>query len=463
MSGSAAFPLSHSPASPSPSLPAPAVVGGYPLVGALPGMLWDAPATLLEGARQHPGQLFSLRLGPVDLPIVSQPDHLHEVLVTNAEDYSKAGIWAVTKALVGSGLLTSDGDVWKRQRRLLQPLFTPRHVGGLSGLMVNAIAAQVDVLASRAGPVELGHEMTLLTQRVLMETMFGSSVDPAEAEQMGHHLNTAFRALNLRLFLFWLPSWVPRPGDAAFKASIAAIDAFLGRLVAERRANPSERSDMLSLLLAARDPDTGARMTDKQIRDQVVTMFVAGLDTTAVALTWMFWLLDEHPDVDARMRAELAAELGGRLPTLEDLPKLTYTRQVMQETMRLYPPAWIIPRYTPQGTTIGDHHIAAGTSLLVSPYLAHRDPAQWEDPDRFDPERFNADQSAKRHRMAYIPFGAGGRQCIGMHFAMMEGVFAAAVLAQRLRPRLVPGHKVQAAAMATLKPKYGMKMTMERV
>lgn len=460
MSTSTSLPVSQVTA---PALPGPTVVSGYPLIGVLPGMLRDAPGTMLDAARKHPDELFALRLGPVQIPVVHQPEHLHEVLVSNGADFTKAGMWAVTKPLLGNGLVTSDGEVWKRQRRLMQPLFNQRHLAGLSELMVRAIVTQVDELATREGPVELGLEMTLVTQRVLMETMFGASLDPAEARAMGEHLNTAFAAMNKRLFLFWLPKWLPMPGEEAFRSSIAAIDAFLARMVADRRANPVERADMLTQLLNARDPDTGEGMSDQQIRDELITLFVAGLDTTAVTLTWMFWLLEQHPEVDARLRAEVAEVLGGRLPTMADLPKLVYAKQVMQESMRLYPPAWIFPRYTPGGTTVGGRAIPAGTSMLVSPYLAHRDPAQWEDPERFDPDHFNEERSAGRHRMAYIPFGAGGRQCLGMHFAIMEGVFAAAVLVQRLRPRLVPGHKVEVAAMSTLKPKYGMKMTMERV
>lgn len=461
MSASTTLPIAQPV--PQPAAPAlgPTVVRGYPLLGVLPGMLRDAPGTLLAAAAAHPDALFALRVGPVELPVICQPEHIHEVLVANADDYTKAGMWAATKPLLGDGLVTSDGETWKRQRKLMQPLFSPRHLSGLADLMVRAIAAQVDELASRQGEVELGLEMTLLTQRVLMETLFGASLDPVEARAMGEHLNTAFAAMNKRLFLYWLPEWCPRPGDREFRSSIAAIDQFLARMVADRRANPVERGDMLNQLLSARDPETGEGMSDKAVRDELITLFVAGLDTTAVTLTWMFWLLEQHPDVDARLRAEVAEVLAGRLPTMADLPRLTYTKQVMQESMRLYPPAWIFPRYTPGGTTVGGRAIPAGTSMLVSPYLAHRDPAQWPDPETFNPERFNAEQSAGRHRMAYIPFGAGGRQCVGMHFAIMEGVFAAAVLVQRLRPRLVPGHKVEVAAMSTLKPRHGMRMTME--
>jgi cytochrome P450 len=256
---------------------------------------------------------------------------------------------------------------------------------------------------------------------------------------------------------------VPLPGGRSFFRSIAAIDQAMLALVAARRAQPVERGDMLSLLLEARDPDTGGALSDREIRDQLVTLFVAGLDTTAVALTWLLHLHSQHPAVEARLRAELAAVLGGRLPTAADLPKLSYTRAVLQETMRLYPPAWIIPRYTATGAEVGGRWIAPGSSLLVSPFLAHRNPLQWERPDSFEPERFAEGATKNQHRLAYIPFGAGGRMCIGNHFAMMEGVLATAMILQRFRPTPSSDRPVLATAASTLKPKGGLQMRMAAV
>lgn len=442
----------------------PVLVRGLPFVGVLPSLLRDAPGTLLAAARRHPGELFALKLGPVQVPVVARPEHLQQVLISDAQRYTKGGMWSATKPLLGDGLVTSDGEHWKRQRRLMQPLFHQRHLGTMAGLMADAITKQAEELSSRASaPVELGHEMTLLTQRVLMETMFGESLRTEEAWELGRLLQTAFQAMNLRIFLYFLPSWVPLPGGRAFHGSIARIDEFLARLVAERRARPTERADILNQLLAARDPDTGEAMSDRQIRDELITLFVAGLDTTAVTLTWMFWLLDRHPEVDRRLRLEVDGVLGGRAPTTEDLPRLVYTGQVIREAMRLYPPAWIFPRFARDGAVLGGRHIEAGTSLLISPYVTHRDPTLWENPDEFDPDRFSAARSLGRDRLAFIPFGAGARQCIGMNFALMEATFATAILVQRLRPRLVPGHRVVPASASTLKPRYGMKMQLERL
>ena len=441
-------------------LPTPIVDRGLPVLGSLPDLLRDAPATLLDAARRHPGDLFALKLGPVQIPVVCHPDHVHETLVSRAGDFQKAGMWEAVRPLLGNGLVTSDGDFWKRQRRLLQPLFSRAHLGSLAEAMIDAIGAQLDDVASQGGEaVDVGAEMTLITQRVLMETIFGESLDPTEARALGGHLDTAFKAMNSRLFLYWLPGWVPRPGDRAFFGAIKAIDATLARLVAERRAHPTDNIDILNRLLGAEDADTGEKMTDAQIRDELITLFVAGLDTTAVTLTWTLWLLDEHPEWDAAVRAEIAAVFGDSRPDPAKLMQLSTVTQVLSEAMRLYPPAWMFPRYTPEGTVIGGRQIAPGTTLLVSPYVTHRDPAFWDNPDQFDPGRFSAERSAGRPRMAFIPFGAGPRQCLGSHFAMMEAQLALVLLCQRFRPVTVPGQEIVPAAASTLHPKNGLKMT----
>ena len=444
-----------------PPLAPPVSDRAWPLLGALPGMLTHAPGTLLDAARRHPGEIFSIRLGPVDVPIICEPDHLQEVLVDNAKDFQKAGMWNVTRPLLGEGLVTSDGDFWRRQRRLMNPLFAPAHLASLTDLMVDAVGAQLDVLerhGANGAHVDMGAEMAVLTQRVLFHTMFGTTVDPDVAARMGEQLAIGFDAMNFQLFLYFLPGWFPRPKAAAFRSSIATLDAFLMDLVANRRANPTDRVDILGQLLNAQDADTGEKMTDRQIRDELMTIFVAGLDTTAITLTWMSWILDTHPDIATRMREEVDTVIGDRRPALADLGRLVYTKQVIQEAMRMYPAAWIFPRYTEGGTTVGGRRIAPGTSMLVSPYVTHRNPRHWEDPDRFDPDRFLPERSKGRPRLAYVPFGAGSRQCIGMHFGMMEAQIAAAMLFRRFRPRTVPGHVVVPSSSSTLKPKDGLKM-----
>lgn len=436
---------------------------GLPILGSLAGMLRDAPGTLEAGARRFGGQLFSLRLGPMEVPVVSQPALLQQVLVEDARAFSKGGkMWSSTRPVLGNGLVTSEGDFWLRQRRLMQPLFSQKYLAALAERMVRAIERERARLEGSLGrEVEFGHEMTQLTQRVLLETMFSVSLESAEASRLGEALSFAFDQMNTRLFLYFLPSWVRLPGDAAYRRAIAEIDQTLARVVRERRRNPGPE-DLLSRLLDAKDADTGEQMSDAQLRDELVTLFAAGLDTTAVTLTWLFWLLDAHPEVDRKLRAEVAEVLDGRLPAVEDLPRLVFTKQALQEAMRLYPPAWIFPRYCAEDTLLGEYRVRADTTMLLSPYLAHRDPAAWENPSRFDPERFAPGAGGERHRFAYFPFGGGGRQCIGNHFAMMEGTLIVAMLAQRLRPRLCAGKPPIPAAATTLKPKDGLRMRLER-
>jgi cytochrome P450 len=292
--------------------------------------------------------------------------------------------------------------------------------------------------------------------------MFGSSIDAHTTEHLTGRLLDAMRTLNLKLFLYFLPRQIPLPGDRAFKRAVVAIDDALLRLVGERRKSPSAQQDLLSLLIAARDEQSNARMDDRQLRDELVTLFVAGNDTTANALTWFWYVLDRHPEVDRRVRQELTDVLGDRAPTAEDLPKLSYLKNAIQETMRLYPPVWMFPRFCDREQVVGGYTIPAGTPILLAPYVTHRDPAAWERAETFDPDRFTAERSAGRPRYAYFPFGGGARQCIGNAFAIMEAQILAATLAQRFRPRVVPGAKVVPSSASTLKPKHGLPVVLER-
>jgi cytochrome P450 len=309
----------------------------------------------------------------------------------------------------------------------------------------------------------MGREMTAITQRVILETMFGPGIDRAETDHLGDQLSIAFQEMNFRTFLYFLPKRLPLPGDKRLRRAIAAIDEAMLRLVRMRRAGGgADREDLLSLLLRARDEGSHEGMDDRQVRDELVTLFAAGNDTTANALTWVWYALGRSPEVERKLRAEIAEVVGDRRPTHADLARLPYTKQVIQEVMRLYPPAWIFPRFADDEAVIGGHRVPAGSAVLLSPFVGHRDPAFWPDPEAFDPERFAPGPSAERPRYAYFPFGGGPRQCIGNFFAMMEAQLITVMMAQRLRPRLVPGHRVVVSSMSTLKPRHGMKMTLGR-
>jgi cytochrome P450 len=292
--------------------------------------------------------------------------------------------------------------------------------------------------------------------------MFSTSINHQEVKTLGTAIREAFRAINVRMFLYFLPQRIPLPGERAFRRAISTIDGAIFRIVSERRRRGDAQNDILSLLLHARDAETGTGMDDRQVRDELVTMFVAGSETTALVMTWLWYVLDRYPEVDRKLRKELGTVLGGRAPTFADLAKLEYTKMVLMETMRLYPPAWFLPRFTKDNAVIGGYSVPAGSPILMSPYVTHRDPAFWEHPDTFAPERFTPERSARRPRYAYLPFGGGPRQCIGIQFSLMEAQIITAIFAQRFRLRVIPGHRVVPHSATTLRPRGGLPMTLAR-
>jgi cytochrome P450 len=448
-----------------PAPRAPIVERGYPLLGVVPEFARDMIGFVSRLARRHPEGLVGFELGPITLYLVSHPEHVQEVLVDRWRSFGKGGMWEAMRPLFGEGVVRAEGEHWRRQRRMLQPLFTATHLTGLTEVMVDAIDERVARLAARRPDevVDMELEMTATTQRVLLDTLFGAAGDDGETDRLGEDMNRALRALNLRMFLYFLPERFPLPGDRTFRRRLAAIDATTLRLVRARRESGEARKDLLSLLLAARDEGTGERMSDRQIRDEIVTMFVAGLDTTANAMTWLWLLLHDHPEVDARLRAEVRAVLGDRRPSFADLERLPYAKMVVQETMRIYPPVWMFPRFAAEETVIGGYRVPAGSPLIVSPYVTHHDPSLWPDPNRFDPERFLPERAASRPRGAYYPFGAGPRTCLGASFAMMEAQLITARMVQRFRPALVPGRRPTPVAASSLKTRDGMPMILGRV
>jgi cytochrome P450 len=304
--------------------------------------------------------------------------------------------------------------------------------------------------------------MMRLTLAVVGQTLFGADVEE-EAPEIGRALTDTFRSFNLALLPFGeLLQRVPfLPPVRRFNEAKARLDATIYRLIAEHRADGHDRGDLLSMLIAAQDTEVdGGRMTDLQLRDEAMTIFLAGHETTANALTWTWYLLAEHPAAEARMHAEIDAALGGRLPAADDLPRLPYTRMVLAEAMRLYPPAWVIGRRNVEPYTVRGVTLPARTVVLTSQWVTHRDPRWWPEPERFRPERWG-EAPGDRPKFAYFPFGAGTRVCIGEQFAWMEGMLLLATIAQRWRLRLVPGHPVVPQAIITLRPRHGMRMVAE--
>jgi cytochrome P450 len=330
--------------------------------------------------------------------------------------------------------------------------------------MVSVIDRSLDALKQRArsgAELAIDKEMAVVTQNVVVETVFGAKLELGEADRLTTALVEAFRQVNIRMFLFFLPAWLPLPGEKAFRSAILTLDESMSRLLSGRRASGERRKDLLSLLLDARDPDTGEAVSDRQLRDELITLFIAGNETTAITMTWAMYLLGRHPDIEAKVRAEVKEVLGDRLPNFEDLPRLRYTKMVIQEALRLYPTSWILPRLAAADDEVGGYQIPKGATVIVSQYIMHHHPSLWPNPEVFDPERFTPENLEGRPRHAFMPFGAGPRLCIGDQFAIMEAQFILAMMTQRFRARLAPGARGEHKAVTTLRPKSGMPMFLD--
>lgn len=440
----------------------PRIAPRHPL-GVWPRLRADPVKFLVEASREH-GDVVAFRIGPIQAMLLRHPDAIKHVMVDNNHNYDKATRgYDVLRQFLGNGLLTSEGDFWRRQRRIAQPAFHKKRIAGFAQTMVDDtldMLAGWETTAGLGRTIDMSHEMMALTLRIVGKTLLSTDVLDS-ADQVGSAVTVlnewADKALDSML-----PIGFPTPSTQRAKAASRRLDAVIEGIIAQRRAGePGE--DLLGMLMATKDAETGETMTDKQLRDEVMTIFLAGHETTANALSWIFYLLSTHPDVERRVRAELDAALGGTPPLLEDLGKLTYLGMVIKEAMRLYPPAWIIDRHAIGEDEVLGYRIRKNTLVLVSPYVTHRHPALWPNPEGFDPLRFTPELEEARPRYAYFPFGGGPRQCIGNGFAMMEAQLITATVLQRFRPWLVPGHPVELGPLITLRPRHGLRMGLERV
>lgn len=420
----------------------------------------DPPAFLLRNAREF-GDLVYFRLARQHAYLVNRPEWIRDILVTHQSNFVKSRILERAKRLLGEGLLTSEGEFHTRQRRLVQPAFHRDRMARYGSEMV-ACAARAGERWRPGQQIDLAAEMTRLTLAIVGRTLFSADVS-SDADAVGQAMTTIFSLFDTLLMPFadWIQR-LPLPAIRRFERARASLDKVVYGLIAERRASGRDEGDLLSMLLLAQDEDRRG-MTDTQVRDEALTLLIAGHETTANALIWSWYLLSRAPEVEAKMHAELADVLGGRLPQFDDLPKLPYTTGVFSESLRLYPPAWAIGRRAKQDYRIGEYSIPAGSILLMSPWVSHRDARWFADPEKFDPERWRPEIAEKLPKFAYFPFGGGARVCIGERFAWTEGVLVLATLAQRWKMRLAPGQQVATRAVITLRPRYGMNMIAESV
>jgi cytochrome P450 len=404
------------------------------------------------------GDLVYFKLGQQPFVLLNHPDYIRDVLVTHNKNFMKGEGLQRAKRLIGEGLLTSEGEDHRRQRRLAQPAFHRQQIAGYAATMVEYTARMRD-LWKDGETRDIWREMTHLTLAIAGKTLFDADVE-SEADEIGDALTELMSLFNATSLPFVrLLEKLPLPGVKRFHQNRERLDATIYRMIEERRRNGGDRGDLLSMLMQARDEEgDGTGMTDLQLRDEMMTIFLAGHETTANALTWTWYLISQNPEVEARMQREVDEVLNGRLPSADDYPKLSYTEMVFAESMRLYPPAWIIGRRALNDYEINGYFIPARSILMMSQWLMHRNEKYFPDPLKFDPERWRPEAREARPKFTYFPFGGGTRICIGEHFAWMEGVLVIATLAQRWKLRLVEGHPVEPHPLVTLRPKYGMKM-----
>jgi cytochrome P450 len=398
--------------------------------------------------------------------LISNPSGIERILQTNQLNYPKAKLFIKPMSLmVGQGMLTSDGEFWRRQRRLAQPAFHRQRITALGETMVNTTEEMLyewDRAFANGSIFDVADEMMRLTLRIATLTLL--SVDSSnDASRIGPALRVAFEHVNHRMSIPWaIPEFIPTPRNRRFNKAMRLLDEIVYSIIRDRRSTETDTGDLLSMLLMARDEDTGEGMNDQQLRDEMLTIMIAGHETGAAALSWSWYLLAQNPDAEAKLLKELNTVLGGRTPTASDLPNLPYTRMVFEEAMRLYPPAWGLPRQSLEPDEFDDYHIPGKSLVVVSQFVTHRHPEFWDRPDDFIPERFTPENSAQRPRFAYFPFGGGARQCIGNSFAMMEAQLILATVAQRYRIRLLEGYEVDPDPTFTLRPRNGVKVRIER-
>ncbi|MCB9567830.1 MAG: cytochrome P450 [Myxococcales bacterium] len=423
------------------------------------------PLAFLERATAAAGDLFRFRAtSRVWVYVLRSPTAIHHVLVDHPERYTKRSRgYRKLREFLGEGLLTAEGERWRRQRRIAQPAFHRARIAGFAATMTamtEAMLARWDALAAAGEAIDVDHEMTRLTLRIAGATLLSADVE-GEAEAVGRavaDLNTWASVSMLRLL--HPPLWVPIRTNRRALAGKRELDAIVYGIIGRRRATGEDPGDLLSMLMAAVDEESGERMSDVQLRDEVMTIFLAGHETTANALSWALYLLARHPEVAAEVGRAVAAALGGRAPTIDDLPALACVERVFKETLRLYPPAWSIGRYLAEDDVIDGLRIEAPAIAMVSPYLTHRDPKLWPDPERFDPDRFLPEAERARPRYAYLPFGGGPRVCIGNAFANVEGTLILAAVLQRVRPALVDRRPVEPLPRITLRPGRPIRMAL---
>jgi len=439
-------------------LPLPPLARGLPLVGSVPQLTREGMLRFVESEWHRLGDIFRISLFNKTLVIVGHPAGVERILSSHRENYIKGKTYDAIRLMTGDGLLTLEGDAWLKRRRLEQPAFHRDSIRRLTSTMVDVTRKKLARWRSRlpeGGVLEAHQAMLELTLEVVGETLFGQTLSEESTDTSGKAFTEALKLISERGNSgFELPLVLPTPKNRRLKASLATLDSMVRQIIAQARAQPDEaaRPTLLSMLLHSRDADTGEPLTDTDLRNEVITLFLAGHETTALLLSWAFTLLKDNPQVVAQMRAEVTEVLGDRTPTPEDIPRLTFLRQVVDETLRLRSPTWTVARDVVADDVLLGHKIRAGDTVLPVSYLVHRHKEFWDQPERFWPERFSPDGAKGRNTWCYFPFSLGPRMCIGNVFSLVESQIVLAMMLQKMDFEVPPGPAVEPDAQITLRP-----------
>jgi len=432
---------------------------GEPIIGNARAFVLE-PLDYLRRCAQEYGDVMQIRLGTTAIYMVSSPELIEQVLVTNNKKYRKSRFTQRRKNLFGNGLIFSEGDFWLRQRRLMQPAFHQKRIASYGAAMV----AQSQRIAENwqdGQELSIHEEMMQLSLEIVTKTLFDSETT-GDVHRIGKVLDVLIEQVSAAAVRpLQYPDWIPTPGNRQYNAALGELNVIIRQIISEHRQRTNDGDDLLSTLLQMQDED-GSRMTDKQLRDEVVNLYIAGHETVAMAMSYAWRLLANHPEVEEKLATELAMVLNDRAPTIEDLPRLPYTEQVMNEALRLYPPVWGVFRDCQEADELGGYTIKPGTVMLLSTWVVHHDARFYAEPEEFRPERWEKQAVQQRPRYAYFPFGGGQRLCIGNIFALVEARLILATLAQRWRFTLVPDQPFELVPSITIRPKYGIQVVAHR-
>lgn len=444
----------------------PAGPKGYPFIGSILD-LTSRPLKWLQSLTDEYGDVAKFRLLKREVYLVNHPDLVREILGKRVDNYTKKSVaFKIVKVVLGESTFTSTGEVWKRKRKLAQPSFHKNRIANLSVMMTDTIEEMLDeweIICDKKETINVADAMMRLTLKVVVRALFSTALSKEEVQTVADVFTPLLEETNARIsFPIRTFHRLRRKRNAAYFENIKKLDDIIYRIIHERRNASSPPTDLLQMLMDARDEETGEPLNDEELRDEVMTVFIAGHETTANAMAWLWMVLSQQPDVRNRVEEEVEQVLGKRIPVASDFPDLPYLLKVFKETLRIYPPVPILPRRVEQDDVLGDYFIKGGSEVFFSPYLLHRHPDFWEDPESFNPDRFDKDLIRRQHTFAYLPFGGGPRLCMGNNFAMMEAVFIIAMATQRFRLNLVSDAPNEPLVTLTTRPKGGVVVRLER-